>query len=114
LNVADQKYLEGTTIFLADRCLHTSTLYKHYIITIGGLSLKSGHLIKEIVEIFNIEKGELEKFNLQGDELQQIQRHSACLIDSNKILIFGGFRAEVLNDVAIMTIEETSRKNTLF
>ncbi len=94
-----------------DRCAHTSTLFKQYIITYGGYSLKLNSVVKETIEIFNLEKGQLEKFNLKGDKPQTIHRHSACLIDSNKILIFGGYRKrQVINDIAIITIEETSRK----
>ncbi len=94
-----------------DRSYHTSTLFKHYIITYGGYSLKTNFWADEPIEIFNIEKGQLEKFNLKGDELQPVLRHSACLIDPNKILIFGGFSLQhIINDVAIITIEETSRK----
>jgi len=90
-----------------DRYFHTSTLYKDYIITHAGRSEKSDKNLRDFV-ILNLKTGQYEPFKLEGDQPIQRYRHSACLFDSNRILIFGGFHDGILNDTAIVTIEETT------
>ena len=96
-----------------ERNFHTSTLYKHYIITYGGRHNKIGINYNNF-KILNLKTGSYKDFTLQGDKPSQRYRHSACLFDSNKVLIFGGFHDNILHDTAILTIEETSRNNYTF
>ncbi len=91
-----------------DRYYHTSTLFKNYIITYGGYSKK----LKEYLgfKIWNLDGGSYKDLILEGDKPSYRYRHSACLFDSDKILIFGGFDGQkVLNDTAVVTIKETIR-----
>ncbi len=91
-----------------DRNLHTSTLFKNYIITFGGYSNKSKAFLG--FTILNLNSGSYEDFILKGDKISQRSKHSACLLDMNKILIFGGFTGDkILNDTVMITIKETIR-----
>ncbi len=93
-----------------DRSFHTSTLFKNYIITYGGYS--DTLEIYFGIKILNLNKCSFENFLIEGDKPLHRNRHSACLLDSNKILIFGGYANHgVFNDTAIITIKETLRKN---
>jgi len=92
-----------------DRCFHTSTLVENYIITYGGYSWTLKKYLG--IKILNLNKCSYEAFLFEGDEPLYRNRHSACLLDSNKILIFGGsVNGDILNDTAIITIRETLRR----
>jgi len=90
-----------------DRYFHTSFLYKDYMITYGGYSDKGEDTLGDI-KVLNLKKRCYETFNLKGDTPLPRYRHSACMIDSNKILVFGGFNKNILSDTAIITIEDTT------
>jgi len=91
-----------------DRCFHSSTLYKHYLITYAGLPKRAPITVNDI-KILNLKTYSFEEFNFEGPEPIPRTGHSACLFDSNKILIFGGSEfVKLLNDPFIITIEETS------
>jgi len=90
-----------------DRYFHTSVLYKEYMITYGGYSDKEEDTLGDI-KVLNLKKRCYETFNLKGEIPPPRYRHSACLIDSNKILVFGGFHKNILSDPAIITIEDTT------
>lgn len=93
---------------------HTSTLFKDYMITFGGRS-ESWRFDFHGITILNLKTNSSQKFKLKGENPKARCRHSACLFDSNKILIFGGFSKEgLMCHPAIISIEETSRYNSSF
>ena len=61
------------------------------------------------IEVYNLRKNYWEKIQLEGDLPVARHKHSACLFDSNKILIFGGEKTDAINRSAIITIQETNR-----
>jgi len=89
-----------------DRSFHTSTLYEKHLIIYGGTSLSLKKYLNDI-KIFNMETLSYEDFKQEGDEPSSRSGHSACLFDSNKILLFGGTNGGLLHDRAIITIKET-------
>jgi len=92
-----------------DTYFHTSTLFRDYIITFGGYSKSCKKLFPNI-QILNLKTNSPEAFKLEGDEPSFRYRHSACLVNQNQILIFGGEKnRSILNDAAIITIKETLR-----
>jgi len=94
-----------------DRSFHTSTLFKDYLITYGGYSKSCDKVLSDF-QILNLKKNSFEAFNLEGDEPCSREQHSACLIDSNKILIFAGYDGqEILHDLALLTIQDTIRNS---
>jgi len=93
-----------------DRSFHTSSLFKNYMITYGGYSNSSKKALADI-KVLNLKRNSFEEFRLEGDEPCLRERHSACLIDPNKILVFGGCcNGEILHETAMITVKETMRK----
>jgi len=91
-----------------DRCFHSSTLHKHYLITYGGFPKRAPITLSDI-KILNLKTYSFEDFKLEGSEPIPLCGHSACLFDSNKILIFGGLEfLTIFHNTFIITIEDSS------
>jgi len=96
---------------IAPRALHTSTLFDHHIITIGGKFGPQKSVSKQCpqIEIFNTLTYKLEKPILTGIQFQSRWGHTACLFD-DKIVIYGGSTQgkrtpkRLSSEVLIMTI----------
>jgi len=82
-------------------------LYKHYIITFGGIESSHGAFVKHI-SILNLKTHETKQIKLKQDDQKASQRwgHTACLLEENQIVIFGGQSSQnILNDVAVIEIK---------
>jgi len=96
-----------------NRYAHTSTLYRHYVIIYGGSRGDEWGGCGDIL-VYNLKKKRWERIRLEGDKPAPRRRHSAFLFDSNKIIVFGGEGSlGTFNEVAIITIKEKTRKNSL-
>jgi len=86
------------------RHLHTSTLFDHYIITIGGSSHNESINTEEI-SIFDIFTHQWQKAEIRGFQPKFRYGHTACLYDTNKIIVYGGeVNEETSNEILILTI----------
>jgi len=87
------------------RSSHTSTLFQDYIITYGGTA-EGYKSVKSDIKVLNLKTCSFEDFSLEGDQPSKREDHTACLFDTNKILVFGGYDVNedlVLNDTVIIS-----------
>jgi len=89
-----------------DRYFHSSTLFKDYIITYGGRSEKTNEKFNDI-KVLNLKTSQWQSFRLEGTQPITRSRHSACLYDTNKIIIYGGYNNNILKQTSIITIQST-------
>jgi len=92
---------------------HTSTLYKHFIITFGGMrSGRSDYF--DHLSILNLKTHEIAKVKLNNETANYRTGHSACLFEGNQIYIFGGkYLKETLNQTAVIDIRENPEDDSL-
>ena len=86
----ESKIVSWTKLKCADtgkRSNHTSTLYKHYIITIGG---SDGKNERNDIVVFDTKTLLWSSVIPASGELPAITYHTACLYQGHKIIIFGG------------------------
>jgi len=115
VNQNDSKFLKEASLpwmeinceNTGERWLHTSTLYKHYVITYGGFSHLFG---KTDIIIFDMETFEWHKPLIEGVQPDARCGHTACLWDNDKIIIFGGSYSSIeSNEILIFNLEDTKR-----
>jgi len=87
---------------------HTSTRFDHYIISISGNCQREA---EEEIYVFDIDTETWHKPQLTGDQLQLGKFHTACLFNTNKIVVYGGIGGTYFcNDVFIFTIISENQK----
>ena len=101
-----------TTRSSKKRYLHTSTVFKHYIITYGGSKDREGYddSFGDIV-VFDINTYEWKRAKTKGHPLAPRYAHTACLYNEDKMVVFGGHCNITLDQTLFLTLDEENSKN---
>jgi len=92
---------------------HTSTVYKHFIITFGGMKSGCSDFF-DYVSILNLKTQEITEVKLNNVLANYRRGHSACLYEEDQIIVFGGkYLKETLNETAVIHIQENTMNNSL-
>ncbi len=102
-----------TTRSSKKRYLHTSTVFKHYIITFGGSKDNDGFdsTFGDIV-VFDINTYEWKRAKTKGRPLAPRYAHTACMYNENTMVIFGGHNDNItLDQTLFLTLDEENSKS---
>jgi len=112
LTVADKMaaWSKVSTRSSKKRYLHTSIIWKHYIITYGGSKEGDGYndAFGDLV-VFNINTYEWNRVKFKGFTPPARYAHTACLYNEDQMVVFGGFSgSSTFNATMIMTFDESN------
>jgi len=101
-----------TTRSSKKRYLHTSVVFKHYIITCGGSKDSDGFddAFGDIV-VFNVNTYEWRRAKTKGHPVAPRYAHTACLYNEDKMVVFGGHDNITLDETFFFTLDEENSKN---
>ena len=94
------------------RTHHTSTLFKNYIITVGGVNDVTTKKALSYVTIVDLDNFSIQYTSINNEAIKPFWGHSACRVSDNQILLYGGsVDGTTVNQAVIMTITNTKRTN---
>lgn len=89
------------------RCLHSSIVFRHYIITFGGGGTDGIEEALNNVIVFDMDSYEWHEAEIKGFKPESRWGHSACLYEDSKMIVFGGIhKVGLLNETLIMTLSD--------
>ena len=95
------------------RYLHSSIIWKHYIITYGGSTTNDGanDAFGDVI-IFNINTYQWGRAKIRGRIPQARYGHTACLYNEDQMIVYGGYSgSNTMSDILVMTPDESNCKN---
>jgi len=90
-----------------ERGSHTSTTYKNYVVTIGGNKDLHAPLMLDDITVLDVHKGTLQAVKPSNALFVGRFDHSACLYKEQKIVVFGGYNEDSLNETGVLTIKSS-------